>query len=31
MDMNVSELWKIVEGRKAWHAAVHAVTESDTA
>ena len=23
MDMNLSKLWKIVEGRGAWHAAVH--------
>ena len=28
MDMSLSTLWKIVD-RKAWHAAVHGVTESD--
>ena len=28
MDMNLSKLWGIVENRRAWHAAVHGVTES---
>ena len=30
MDMNLRQLWEIVRYREAWHAAVHAVTESDT-
>ena len=30
MDMNLSELWEIVEDRGAWHAAVHGVTKSQT-
>ena len=30
MDMNLSRLWEIVKDRKAWHAAVHGVTESQT-
>ena len=29
-DMNWSKLWKIVEDRGAWSAAVHGVTELDT-
>ena len=30
MDINLSELWVIVEDREAWHAAVHGVTKSRT-
>ena len=30
VDMNLGKLWKIVKDRKAWHAAVHGVTESNT-
>ena len=30
MDMSLSKLWKIVKDRKAWRAAVHRVTESQT-
>ena len=30
MDMSVSKLWEIVEDRKAWRAAVHGVTKSQT-
>ena len=29
-DMSLSELWKIVKDREAWHAAVHGVTNSPT-
>ena len=29
MDMNLSKLWEIVEGRVAWCAIVHGITESD--
>ena len=29
VDMNLSKLWEIVEGRGAWCAAVHGLTESD--
>ena len=28
MDMNLRKLWKMVMGRKAWHAAVHGVKNS---
>ena len=30
MDMNLSKLWEIVEGRGAWRAVVHGVTKSQT-
>ena len=30
MDMSLSNLWKTVKDRKAWHAAVHGVTKSWT-
>ena len=28
MDMSLSKLWEIVKDRKAWHAAVHGLTEN---
>ena len=30
MDMGLGELWVLVMDRKAWHAAVHGVTKSQT-
>ena len=30
MDMNLSKLQEMVKDREAWHAAVHAVTKSQT-
>ena len=29
-DMSLSELWELVMGREAWHAAIHGVTKSQT-
>ena len=28
MDMNLGQLWEVVEDRKAWRAAVHGVAKS---
>ena len=30
MDLNLSKLWKILEDREAWNAAVHGVSKSQT-
>ena len=30
MDMSFSKLWEMVKDRKAWHAAVHGVTKTQT-
>ena len=30
IDMNLSELWEIVEDRGAWHAAIHGAAKSQT-
>ena len=30
INMNLSKLWKMVDDRGAWHAAVHGVTKSQT-
>ena len=31
MDMSLSKLWEVVKGREAWRAAIHGVTECETA
>ena len=30
VDMNLNKLWEMVKDRRAWHAAVHRVTKSQT-
>ena len=30
MDVSLSELWKLVMDREAWHAGIHGVTKSGT-
>ena len=30
MDMNLSKLWEMLKDRKAWYAAAHGVTKSQT-
>ena len=30
MDVSLSELWQLVTGREAWHAAIHGVAKSLT-
>ena len=30
MDMRLTKLWELVKDRKAWHAAFHGVTKSQT-
>ena len=30
MDMSLGELWELVMDREAWHAAIHAVTKSQS-